>query len=125
MSYQSDLGKVKGLGSVKHGFGHWWMQRTSAVLLIPCGLFVLFSLTGLDVTTAATVAAWLSKPLNAGITLLFILAASYHSALGIQVVIEDYVHHHVLNLTLRFLVKVLMIVTMMVGIYSVATVLFG
>ncbi len=125
MSYQSDLGKVKGLGSAKHGFGHWWMQRITAVLLIPCGLFVLFGLNGIDQMSAASAAAWLAQPLNAGITLLFSLAASYHAALGIQVVVEDYVHGHAMNLTLRFITKLLMIAMMMTSIYAIATLLFG
>ena len=102
MSYQSDMAKVKGLGTAKHGFGHWWMQRMSAVLLIPCGLYLLFSLANLPAVDAAAVSTWLSSPVNAGITLLFVLAGSYHGALGIQVVLEDYVHNHALNLTLQF-----------------------
>lgn len=125
MNYQTDIAKVKGLGSSKHGFGHWWMQRMSAVLLIPCGLYVLFSLTNLSAFDAQAVIAWLKLPLNAGVTLLFALASSYHGTLGIQVVLEDYVHNHALNLTLQYLTKILMIVMMMASIYAVATILFG
>lgn len=125
MSYQSDMAKVKGLGTAKHGFGHWWMQRMSAVLLIPCGLYVLFSLAGLASLEAASVTAWLGSPVNAGVTLLFVLAGSYHGALGIQVVLEDYVHNHAINLTLQYLTKLLMIVMMMASVYAISTLLIG
>lgn len=125
MSYETDTGKVKGLGSSKQGFQHWWMQRATAVLLIPCGLFVLFSLAGLQSIDAESVVAWMSEPFNALVTLLFALAGSYHGALGIQVVIEDYLHNHLVNLTLRYAVNLLMIVMMLASIYSLVTILFG
>ncbi len=125
MSYQSDMAKVKGLGTAKHGFGHWWMQRMSAVLLIPCGLYVLFSLAGLPNLDASSVTAWLGSPVNAGVTLLFVLAGSYHGTLGIQVVLEDYVHNHAINITLQYLTKLLMIVMMMSSVYAISTLLLG
>lgn len=125
MNYRSDVKKVKGLGASKSGFGHWWMQRITGMLLIPCGLYLLISLSAMGVTGASDVVAWMSQPFNGIITLLFALAASYHGALGIQVVLEDYVHNHAVNLTLRFLTMVLMIVMMMVSIYSVASILLG
>ncbi|MCX7554460.1 succinate dehydrogenase, hydrophobic membrane anchor protein [Marinicella sp. S1101] len=125
MSYETDLGKVKGLGSSKHGFGHWWMQRMSAILLVPTGLYVLFSLAQLDVFNAAAVVAWLSSPLNAAITLLFAVTGSYHGALGIQVVLEDYVHNHAINLILQYLTKILMIVMIMATVYAIASILLG
>ncbi len=124
-SFQSDTAKVKGLGSSKSGFGHWWMQRMSAVLLIPCGLYVLFNLAGVEVLNAQEVVNWLAQPINAAVTLLFVLAGSYHGALGIDVVVEDYVHNHAVNLTLRYLTKILMIVMMMASVFALATILFG
>ena len=61
MSYQSDVAKVKGLGSAKHGFSHWWMQRMTAVLLVPTGLFVLISLLRLDALSAQSMVVWAFK----------------------------------------------------------------
>ncbi len=125
MSYQSDLAKVKGLGTAKHGFSHWWMQRMSAVLLIPTGVFVLISLLGLDALTASTMVAWMANPINSIVLLLFTLTASYHGALGLQVVVEDYVGSHTWQLILQYLIKVSMILLMMLNTYSVSSVLFG
>ena len=124
-SFQTDTAKVKGLGSSKSGFGHWWMQRMSAILLIPCGLYVLFSLVSLEVLNAQEVIGWLAQPVNAAVTLLFALAGSYHGALGIQVVVEDYVHNHTVNLTLRYLTQVMMVVMMMASIFAITTILLG
>ncbi|MEZ5473123.1 MAG: succinate dehydrogenase, hydrophobic membrane anchor protein [Marinicella sp.] len=125
MSYQSDIAKVKGLGSVKHGFGHWWMQRLTAVLLVPTGLFVLISFMKLDGLTAVTVVSWMQSPINSILLLLFLLTATYHGALGLQVVVEDYVGSHAFQLVLQYLIKIIMILLMMVNTYSVSSVLFG
>ena len=125
MSYQSDMAKVKGLGSAKHGFGHWWMQRMTAVLLIPTGLFVLISWMKLDALTATSVVSWMQSPINAILLLLFLLTATYHGALGLQVVVEDYIGSHTFQLLLQYLIKILMILLMMVNTYSVSSVLFG
>jgi succinate dehydrogenase / fumarate reductase membrane anchor subunit len=125
MSYRSDLAKVKGLGTAKHGFHHWWMQRMSAVLLIPTGLFVLISFMRMDAVSAANVMSWMTQPLNAIVLLLFTLTASYHGALGLQVVVEDYVGSHSWQLILQYLIKLSMILLMMINVYAVSTALFG
>ena len=85
----------------------------------------MFQLTALPELNAQTVGLWFQNPFNAGMTLLFALAGSYHGALGIQVVVEDYVHNHALNLTLQLLTKLLMIGMILTSIYAIATLLFG
>lgn len=125
MKYQTNIAKVKGLGSSKHGFQHWWMQRLTAVLLIPTGVFVLISLLRLDTLSAQSMVAWMQIPVNSILLLLFTLTASYHGALGLQVVIEDYVTNHAWHLVLQFIIKLSLILLMMVNIYSVSSVLFG
>jgi succinate dehydrogenase / fumarate reductase membrane anchor subunit len=92
MSLQSPLGRVLGLGSAKAGFHHWWGQRLSAAALAPLGLWFVFSVAGLPITDYPAVAAWVAEPLHAILLLLFVLTLLYHSSLGVQVVIEDYVH---------------------------------
>ena len=89
---QSKLAKAKGLGSAKHGVGHWWFQRVTAVALIPLALLfvaaVLRTLMAHDITT---VMAWFASPVNAFLLATMLVAMFYHAKLGLQVVIEDYV----------------------------------
>jgi len=91
MSLKTPLGQVLGLGSAKDGTGHWWMQRLSAVALIPLGLWFAVSLLALPGLDYATVRVWIAEPLSSIGLVLFIVAAGYHSMLGLQVVVEDYV----------------------------------
>ncbi len=92
MSLRSPLGRVAGLGSAKDGVSHWWMQRVTAVALVPLTLWFLFSLLSLPAYDYLTVRSWVGLGWSPVFLVLLIVALSYHSALGLQVVIEDYVH---------------------------------
>lgn len=91
MDYRTPLSRVKGLGSAKSGTGHWWMQRVTAVALIPLSFWpVKFMGLGLAAPYQQTV-EWLASPINSACIVAWIIAVFYHAALGLQVVIEDYV----------------------------------
>ncbi|MEE8107974.1 MAG: succinate dehydrogenase, hydrophobic membrane anchor protein [Gammaproteobacteria bacterium] len=91
MSLRSPLGKVMGLGSAKEGTGHWWMQRVTAIALIGLGLWFMISLVVIGDLGYHSTVAWLARPLNAVLLSSFVLTMLYHSKLGVQIVIEDYV----------------------------------
>lgn len=91
MSLRSPLGKVLGLGAVG-GVHHWWVQRLSAVALVPLGAWFVVSLLALPDLGYATVHAWLARPINAVLMLLLVPTLAYHAWLGVVVVLEDYVH---------------------------------
>ena len=91
MSMKSPLGKALGLGSAKEGTEHWWTQRVSAVAMVPLMLWFVVSVLTLPGYDFATVGAWMAAPVNAVLLLLTTGTLLYHSALGTQVVIEDYV----------------------------------
>ncbi len=91
MSLRSPLSSVLGHGSARQGSHHWWQQRLSAVALAPLGIWFLFALLSLPDFRYDTVRDWLGEPVSAVLVLLFIATALWHSALGLQVVIEDYV----------------------------------
>lgn len=103
MSLRSPLGRVLGLGSAKHGTAHWWGQRVSAVAMACLGLWFVISIVALPGFGHAEVVAFIGHPVNSLLLLLLSVAMAYHSWLGVQVVIEDYVHAHVLRLVLLFL----------------------
>ena len=92
MSFQSDLGRVKGLGSSKSGTSHWWAQRVSALALIPLTLWFIYSVIKFIGMDLFAFRAWLNEPGSVLLLSLFLIALFYHMQLGLQVVIEDYVH---------------------------------
>ena len=107
------------------GSGHFWAQRLTAVALIFLGLWFLISILLLDDLQFAAVATWLSTPLNSILMVLTFVTLVYHSQLGVQIVIEDYVHGPtiaVLSLRLNVLAHVLLTA---VGLYALATIGFG
>ena len=92
MSLRSPLGKVLGAGSAKQGVHHWWMQRLTSVALVPLSIWFVVSLLSLPSFDHATVVAWMGQSWTALLLILFVLVATWHSHLGVRVVVEDYVH---------------------------------
>jgi len=91
MDYRTPLSTVRGLGSAKGGTTHWWMQRVTAVALIPLSFWLIYFL-GLSLTAPyQQTVAWLATPFNSVCIVAWIIATFYHAALGLQVVIEDYI----------------------------------
>lgn len=89
---RSPMARAMGLGSAKQGAVHWWMVRVSAVALVPLTLWFLASIISHSGSDYATFVAWLRKPLVSVLMVLLLVSLFYHTALGLQVVIEDYVH---------------------------------
>ena len=102
---RSDLGRVRGLGSAKEGVQHWWIQRVTAIALIPLSLWFIACIVFLIDADHATAIRWLGAPMTLGLMSLFLIALVYHAVLGLQVVIEDYVHAHAAKITLLLLVQ--------------------
>lgn len=103
MNYRSPLANAQGLGSAKSGTSHWWMQRVTAVVLIPL-TYVLIKFLDLSLNAPyEQTQAWLSAPFNSVCLIVWILAVFYHAALGLRVVIEDYVANEALKITLVWL----------------------
>ena len=92
MSLRSPLGRVRGLGSAGEGVGHWWMQRVTAVALLPLTAWFAISLLSHALQSYDEMRGWLAQPWVAVLTALLALTLAWHSKLGVQVVIEDYVH---------------------------------
>jgi succinate dehydrogenase membrane anchor subunit len=89
---RSQLGRARGLGAAKSGLHHWWAQRVTAMALLPLSLYFVLSVLILAGSSQAEVAAYIAEPWNAVLFIALIVALFYHLALGLQVVIEDYVH---------------------------------
>ncbi|MDG1210879.1 MAG: succinate dehydrogenase, hydrophobic membrane anchor protein [Paracoccaceae bacterium] len=92
MSFLTDRARANNHGSAKEGADHWWQQRVTAVALVPLGLLFIFPFARALGSGYEAVIALYSHPLHAIVACLFILVAFNHMRLGLQVVIEDYVH---------------------------------
>ncbi|HLO77132.1 MAG TPA: succinate dehydrogenase, hydrophobic membrane anchor protein [Magnetospirillum sp.] len=92
MTLRNPIGRARGLGSAKEGVSHHWGTQVTAVGLIPLSLWFVISLIGLHGADYATFKGWLSAPFNASMFVLTILMVIYHAQLGVQMVVEDYVH---------------------------------
>ncbi|HEY3918421.1 MAG TPA: succinate dehydrogenase, hydrophobic membrane anchor protein [Stellaceae bacterium] len=121
---RSPLGRVMGLGSAKEGVAHWWAQRLTAIALIPLLIWFVSAVIGLTGAGRGDVVAWLRRPMPAIATVLLLIAAFYHMALGVQVVIEDYVHSEWSKLTLLVLNKFVAFVLAAAGIFAVLRIAF-
>ena len=89
---RSQLGRVRGLGSAKSGTTQWWAERVGAIALVPLTIWFVISALGHLGASQAEMVAWLSQLVNAALMLALVLATFHHLALGMQVVVEDYVH---------------------------------
>jgi succinate dehydrogenase / fumarate reductase membrane anchor subunit len=119
------LARARGLGSAKHGVGHWWNQRVSAVALVPLTLWFVWSVIHLAGAGQTEVIHWLSRPASAILMALLVIATFYHLALGIQVVIEDYVHRESVKIVTMLLVKGLIVLTAAAALFTVLYVAVG
>jgi succinate dehydrogenase / fumarate reductase membrane anchor subunit len=105
MNMRTQLGEVRGLGSAKTGTGHFWMQRLTALALIPLTLWFVASLASMGSADYADAVAWVKSPLTSVLLLALIAATFHHMQLGLQVIIEDYVHAEGLKIASLIVMK--------------------
>jgi succinate dehydrogenase / fumarate reductase membrane anchor subunit len=122
---RSPLGRAIGLGSAKEGVEHWWRQRVTALALVPLVLWLVMSLIGLVGADRAALVAWVRQPMPAMLLILLLVATFYHAALGLQVVIEDYIHGEAMKLGAIVVMRLLCIVFVARGILAVLKLALG
>ena len=124
-SLRSPLGAVSGLGSAKGGAHHWWLQRLTSIALVPLSIWFTVSILALPSMDRATVITWMAQSWTALLLIVLVLVATYHSQLGVRVVVEDYVHTpgmKTLTLVILTFVHTLLAVA---GVFAVLKVAFG
>jgi succinate dehydrogenase membrane anchor subunit len=122
---RSPLGRALGLGSAKEGVNHWLAQRITAVALVPLVLWFVISVVWLIGADFDAMQDWVGRPLPAIMLVLLLIATFYHAALGLQVVIEDYVHGELVRLGLVIFARLACIALAVAGIVAVLTLALG
>ncbi len=125
MTYRSPLGRARGLGSAKDGTAHWWAQRLTALALVPLVAWFAVSMIAMVGAEHAAFVLWLKSPAVAVTMVLLITVAFHHGQLGLQVVIEDYIHGEGVKLTLLIAVKFAAIVLALLGVFAVLKIALG
>lgn len=125
MKLRNPLAQVRGLGSAKEGSGDWWKQRLTAVLLLPLSIWFLFAVAGLMVSDYADARFFLLQPWNGFLMMAFILTLIYHAMLGLQVIIEDYIHLRWLEIVLLITLKLASFLVALGSIYSLLRIVMG
>ena len=116
---RSPLGRAIGLGSAKEGVEHWWLQRITAVALVPLSLWFVIAIIRLVGADSDGVRDWVGNPLPAIMLVLLLIATFYHAALGLQVVIEDYIHAELTKLGLVVIVRLGCFALAVAGMFAV------
>jgi succinate dehydrogenase / fumarate reductase, membrane anchor subunit len=122
---RSPLGRAIGLGSAKEGVEHWWMQRITAIALVPLMLWFVIAVIGLVGADLETMQNWVGRPLPAILLVLLLIATFYHMSLGLQVVVEDYVHVELAKLALVILIRLFCFALAVAGIFAVFSIAAG
>lgn len=125
MSMRTPLSNVKGLGSAKEGASHWWNHRLTSIALIPLAIWFSFSIALLAVADYSTVSAWIASPFSSVLMILTIVIGFYHGYLGLQEIIEDYIPHEPLKISLLIVIGLLAVFLTTMGVVSVLKILFG
>jgi succinate dehydrogenase / fumarate reductase membrane anchor subunit len=125
MSLRSPLSRARGLGSAKDGVNHWVWQRLTALALVPLTFWFVASVAFYISADYAAMQAWVATPYVAVLLSLYLATLFHHSQLGLQVVIEDYVHTKWINLSLLLLVKFSHVLLAATGIFAVLKIALG
>lgn len=125
MSLRNPLARARGLGSAKAGTAHWMAQRVSALALIPLTLWFAYSVLLVIHGSRVQAYAWMHQPLVAVLLVILTGTAFYHAYLGLQVVIEDYVHGEWSRFTSLLLIKFICVLLALSGIFAVLRIAFG
>jgi len=118
------LATARGLGSAKDGVNHWWMQRVTAIALLvlsPWFIYFSVSLMGAD---HSTVRMAIASPLNATLLVSFVIAMFWHARLGLQVVVEDYIHGWQ-EITLQLIIKFAYAIAAIASIIAIGRIVFS
>lgn len=119
MRIETPLARVRGLGSARSGAHHWWIERLTSIATLLLLVWFGISLLRLPDFGQATVRTWLAMPINAAAMLLLLVCSFWHGKLGLQVVVEDYVHEEGNKVFLILLINFAAVAGVAVGLFAI------
>lgn len=122
---RTPLKNVRGLGSAQSGVRHWWLQRITAVALVPLSLWFLWLCASLVHADYAMVRAAIGQPVHAVLLVALVVSLFWHGALGLQVVIEDYIHTRWQEVALQIAVRFGAFLAAVACIFAIARIALG
>ncbi len=125
LRFRTPINQVRGLGSAKHGTHHWWLQRLTAIALVPLSLWLVASLVSLVGADYQNVVIWVRSPVVTVLLMCLLATLFHHAQLGLQVVLEDYVHTEWLKITSIVLMKFTALVLALASVLAVLKVSLG
>jgi succinate dehydrogenase / fumarate reductase, membrane anchor subunit len=125
MGTRSPIARVRGLGAAHSGVGHWSRQRLTAISNLLLVLWFVFSAIALSGAGYAEVRTWLASPISASLMILLVVSICYHARLGLQVVVEDYVHHEPARLAMLIAIPLILTAVAVTCIVAVLKVSLG
>jgi succinate dehydrogenase / fumarate reductase, membrane anchor subunit len=125
VSAQTPLARARGFGAAHDGLGHWKAQRLTALANVVLVMWFVFSAAALAGAGYDEVRAWLASPLAATLMILLIISVFYHAPLGLQVIVEDYVHHPGIRIAALILIRLLAVALAVACIVAVLMVALG
>lgn len=125
MQYRTPLSRVRGLGSIQSGTHHWWMQRVTAVALVPLSFFAIHLLDLIRHASYEQTVVWLATPLHSSLIIAWLLSVFYHAALGLKIVLEDYVSHGGIKIVSIWAVNFLCALLSLMSVIAVLRIIFS
>lgn len=122
---RTPLARARGLGSAHTGLHHWWMQRLTAIALVPLVVWFAVSLVMMSGADQGVVRAWIGSPFVMVLLILTIVVGLHHGQLGLQVVIEDYIHGEGRKLALILLVRFVAVLSGLAAVVAILRIGFG
>lgn len=125
MKYRSPISRARGLGSANDGLGHWWLQRLTAIGLIPLVMWFVISIVSVAGQDHAYVINWLHSPIHGILLSIFLITSLYHANLGLQAIFEDYIQARWLQVSARILAGFAAIFLGSSGVFALLGLAFG
>ena len=125
MGIRTPLAHARGLGTAKDGTQHWWLQRLTAIALVPLTVWFVIVLTTHLGMGRTELARWMRSPSTSAPMALILIAAFWHLKLGLQVVIEDYVHQEGWKIGLMVVMNLLVVMLAVTGLISILFLAMG